>query len=320
MAVVESPKSAQFSELSDRTFWNELNPDLSITDYPVRGVINQYPVPDMTNPLRQIVHEGYLQLPPVIPAADISQLAAAATKIFRLGIPPVFGFVYDEFWQILLKLSGILQPIVGPNHLVRPAEFWIFYVDREKSGWIPHRDIASHTTLSPDGRPKIRSAWIPLTDVGPLNGCMYVLPTNRDRYLPGRLRRKSVGLKDLQNVRALPAKAGSVLCWNSHILHWGSRSSEWADQPRISVAVYLQSHDYEPQVCTDAMANNIFLLNNHSKLTFERRIELISTAIQFYRGTMYREFPDVADALLKVTGGHSTSWSRWAFLNRLFSP
>src|SRR5262245_35422825 len=207
--------------LADHEYWARLSPELQITDHPFREAKTRYPIvaPDMRRPIRQAVQEGYLQLPPLIPREETARLAACVTKIFSQGLPPVFAFVYDEFWQMFANLAEVLTPVIGAEPTMNPAEFWVWYVDREKAGWPPHRDFAIGDSLYPDGRPKIASVWVPLTDVTPLNGCMYVLPTHRDPNLRGGLWRKKI---DMQHVRALPAQAGSVLCWNSHILHWGS--------------------------------------------------------------------------------------------------
>ena len=50
----------------------------------------------------------------------------------------------------------------------------------------------------------------------------------------------------LEDIRALPAKAGSIVCWSTSLLHWGARSSRRATQPRISMATYYQSRDVPP--------------------------------------------------------------------------
>jgi len=40
----------------------------------------------------------------------------------------------------------------------------------------------------------------------------------------------------LQDVRALPATAGSLLAWNTGVLHWGGRASRLGAGPRCSYA------------------------------------------------------------------------------------
>ena len=46
---------------------------------------------------------------------------------------------------------------------------------------VPHRDITYKNCHSPvDGSPDILSLWIPVVDVDTDNGCMYVIPRERD--------------------------------------------------------------------------------------------------------------------------------------------
>ena len=324
MSVVDCPENAALAFACDRDYWTNLIPDFNITDHPIQNAASRYQVdvPDMGAPVRQVIKEGYTQLPSVIPRVETTRLAECVKKICDLSLPPVFAFVYDEFWQMFANLSGALNPIIGSGYRMKPADIWIWYVDREKAGWAPHRDMINSRTLHPDGRPANLTVWIPLTDVSPLNGCMYVLPTNRDRHLPRWLIRTSVKLKDLQNVRALPAKAGSVLCWNSRILHWGSRSSEWADQPRISVAVYLQSSDYEKfGLNGDFASNETLLLNAETELTFENRLDAIRGAIRMYGSRIVKEYPKVADSLLAFANVNQPPVSRfsWTYLRSLLS-
>lgn len=101
-----------------------------------------------------------------------------------------------------------------------------------------------------DGKFKLINVWITLTDATPINSCMYIVPANLDNGFPERqrlLNAKPATSRqlDFQNIRALPATAGSVIGWNPNLLHWGSRSSSNADQSRISFAVYFQRGDVE---------------------------------------------------------------------------
>lgn len=41
---------------------------------------------------------------------------------------------------------------------------------------LPHRDFNFTESNDPDGRPKMLSIWVPVTDATLNNGCMYVLP------------------------------------------------------------------------------------------------------------------------------------------------
>ena len=83
--------------------------------------------------------------------------------------------------------------------------------------------------------PSIVTAWIPLTDVTPLDSCIYVVPAACDPDYYSEERGVRPERIRLQDVRALPAAAGSVVGWSTHLAHWGSRSSRFAAGPRIAV-------------------------------------------------------------------------------------
>ena len=91
--------------------------------------------------------------------------------------------------------------------------------------------------------PSILTLWIPLEDVTPDQSCLYVIPApcDEDFYTPERL--VHFDKIRLQDIRALPARAGSVLGWSSHLIHWGSRASPFAERPRMSVTMYFQRRD-----------------------------------------------------------------------------
>ena len=161
-------------------------------------------------------------------------MAAAIAKLAGLGIPPVFCLVFDLFWVPAFRLSRIVNAALGADHAILPG-IWIWHVDPAKaeSGWHPHRDIG-HEALFPDRRPRTLTAWLALTDATPLNGCMYVVPAERDpTYGTPEDSRHAFALPD---VRALPADAGDVLVWNQALLHWGSHASPLALAPRMSMS------------------------------------------------------------------------------------
>jgi ectoine hydroxylase-related dioxygenase (phytanoyl-CoA dioxygenase family) len=114
---------------------------------------------------------------------------------------------------------------------------------RGDSGWAPHRD-KGRCSLFADGTPKILNLWLPLTDATPLNGCMYVVPADRD---PTYNTAQESSLQfQLSDIRALPARAGSVLGWTQAVIHWGARTAERGGAPRISLGAEFQCADLPP--------------------------------------------------------------------------
>lgn len=269
---------ATLNKAATLDYWKALNPELSITRNPFQRKTEVYQLAEqqMAQQIRQITQEGYLQTPPLIPRTNTERLAQCVLKVVDAGFPPIFVFVYDEFWQICGNLSQVLTPVLGPEYKLLP-DFWVWCIEKNASatGFKPHRDHQhGRQTLRADGRPTILTAWIPFTDVTTLNSCMYVLPTNLDPNLPDNFQDQTVREPVLQCIRALPAEAGSILAWNSYILHWGARSSEWATLPRISLGIYFQSGDVAPY--------DNFMLDIGDPVPFELRLGTIARAILMY--------------------------------------
>ncbi len=226
-------------------YWTNLNPQLSVAknlNFQSTDSLNFEPE-HLKELLLNLKEEGYFQIDAILPNSDIVRMAEAMEKLKQSGWPVAFAFIYDEFWQIYYRLHHLLSAILGPDYRQVP-DVWAWYVDTNKNekGWEPHRDRRENS-LFPDGMPKGVNIWIPLTDVTPLNGCMYILPADLD---PNYDLEKDINPVHPQDIRALPAPAGSVLCWNPVVWHWGSRSSNKAKSPRISIACDFQLPDADP--------------------------------------------------------------------------
>lgn len=258
--------------------WRSLNPDLSIS----RSSNACSDVPQISDDLRSLQQrfdrEGYVHLHDAQEESTSPVLAAAVEAIVKTGMPPVFAFIYDEPWMAFRRLSQIVEQILGGPSVMMPA-FWVWHVDPrlKQSGWRPHRDFG-HESLFPDRRPKSVTVWISITEATTLNGCMYVVPAEWDPTY-GTERDKTFFF-DYRSIRALPAKVGDALIWNHALLHWGSRASEWAGGPRISMALEFQRADVAPFSTP--------LFDPQTIFSFEQRLALIAVQIQKYRH-MYGE-------------------------------
>jgi hypothetical protein len=232
---------------------------------------------------QQILEEGYFQVGRVVPRQETKLIADAVRTVVDHGFPAPFVLVYDQVWQSLLRLENLLSPILGASYYTT-RDVWIYYIrgvneDRaevkEDSGWSPHRDGKTViTTLRSDGRPKLLDVWIPFTDTTVEHSCMYVLPTHLDPNYPDHLKEWSVPRGSLQDIKALPTEAGGVLGWNEYALHWGSRSSRWADGPRISLAARFRSRDLD--------GSNLDTLDPNSSFSFQARLATIGTSFDTY--------------------------------------
>ena len=199
------------------------------------------------------------------------------------------------------RIAPVLTPILGENYRVL-GDFWIWCISQRtaSAGWRPHRDyqFRRRITLRDDRRPMIVTVWIPFTDATPLNGCMYLVPMASDPNIPDRL--NSYQVSNLQDIRALPAQAGSVLAWNQYVMHWGGAASKWADCPRMSTGIYAQAGDVP--LFTDKP------VDFDQALPFARRLSLISSNLLLYQSEhgFPSELVEIALRVVKALPG----WER----------
>lgn len=255
-------------------FWRETFPELSIGS----TFAGQFEINALTPERGQRVAdrmrvEGYFQEADEALVDMSGRLSIAVERAHSLGIPPVFIFLFDEAWAAFYRQHAALAGFLGRDYRVLP-DFWAWRVDPQagQAGWRPHRDKGWNALL-PDGSPKSLTVWIPLTEAMPMNGCMYVLPANRDPVY-GTPNDKNWQV-DFPSIRALPGKPGDYFCWNQAVLHWGAQSSQFSDQPRMSMALEFQR--------ADMPAFNEPLLPTLGVLSFEDRLKLTGKQILQYR-------------------------------------
>jgi hypothetical protein len=217
--------------------------------------------------------EGYIHTPPLDWQLPIPQMAEVVCRIHSLGLPPVFVYLYDETWWLFGRLHGQLTALLGDDYAMLP-EFWAWYADPATgdNGWAPHRDKGQRSLFA-DGTPKSLTVWLPLTDATPLNGCIYVVPADRD---PSYNTADEQQLRfELSDIRALPAAAGSLLAWTQAIIHWGARTAPRRVGPRISLSCEFQRRDEAP-FCTP-------LLSPTDPPGFTDRLRLVARQIIRYQ-------------------------------------
>src|SRR5271169_3227510 len=128
----------------------------------------------------RMLEEAYFQDRADTLARVTPLLAEAVETCQSLDIPPAFIFLFDETWECFYALHPMLKSFLGENYKVLP-DFWSWRLDPRKAdaGWRPHRDKGLNA-LDNRGEPVTLTVWIPLTEATPQNGCMYLLPANRD--------------------------------------------------------------------------------------------------------------------------------------------
>ena len=265
--------SFDLAQLADRDAWRTFAPRLHLEDANFFESVKPVDLGSGRDaPLRdQIRTEGYIHESGIAWGVDLALMAQTVRDLTAAQLPPVFAFVYDEFWAPFRALAPVFKLLLG-NYAMLP-DMWAWDIDPKANGagWTPHRD-KGHITLAPDRSPNSFTAWIPLTPATPLNSCIYVVPAMLDPTY-GTLHEGEWRF-ELGSVRALPAQPGDFLIWTQALLHWGSKSSPLTGEHRISMACEFQRTGInafrEPLLKADAM------------IPFDIRLGLIYGQIQQY--------------------------------------
>ena len=237
---------SELKDISSIKFWEDFIPGMAITECPFLGckgdLTDHAKSLDKTKYVKQMKQDGYVNLQGILPAERMEKMAQVILKLVENDLPPALCFVYDEFWQIYKDIAPVMSPIIGDNYMIS-LNRWAWHIppDGSYAGFGPHRDMVGSRfpPLQADGLPMITTAWIPLREVHAENACLYLLPQQCDPNIPGNMIKLGVPFERLQDIKALPAKAGAIMSWNGNVMHWGGRASPWADEPRISIGVYL---------------------------------------------------------------------------------
>ncbi|MBE9033951.1 phytanoyl-CoA dioxygenase family protein [aff. Roholtiella sp. LEGE 12411] len=282
------------TQAQDINYWRSLNPNLTISDNPFADFqdssdISKKRLNDYTLQLRE---EGYFQTNQLIPSATIQEMNECINQVRKAGFPPIFALVYDVFYQVFDYFNPILEGVLGSGYKLIP-NFWVYYIDTVDTGkgFEPHRDAEYTNTIDANGMPTVLTIWITITDANPLNSCMYILPLNRDPQYAEAITDLSTPANQfaLEDVRALPTKAGVLSCWNQYVFHWGSRSSKRAEEPRISYAAYCQKGESLP--IDDVM------INIPSSIDFKTRLGLIARGLYRYSYASFEESKEAEPVL-----------------------
>ncbi len=232
-------------------YWRELVPSLSVGGKQPPAHMQAAATDEARErqALRDLADRGYFVTEPLFDGAVVRRMREGVGAVRGAGWPAVFTFVYDEFWQAFQvpALVRLLSGALGAGYRQVP-HVWTFFIPPLKgaSGWPPHidgRDFAYNSDRM--------TLWIPLGDATLANGCMYVV--SREGLAEPLAKNFSAldafGAADvrslLRGVRALPARAGSVLGWDFGVVHWGA-TCESGDDPRVSISTEFLRENAEP--------------------------------------------------------------------------
>ncbi|HLH76075.1 MAG TPA: hypothetical protein VKV28_04630 [Candidatus Binataceae bacterium] len=216
-------------------FWRSLCPFLSVNADP-KALIETggYSTAYRTRLLRQFNAQGHFVARPLLASQALAAMRRGVETLKAAEWPPVFAFMYDEFWGFwqLPSLRALLEENLGPGYRMHP-HVWCYYVHprRGAKGWPPHADRYGGVGMT---------LWVALNPATLDNGCIYLVPKD---LLPSDLDMKGLfdaaqlpavaALHLMQAARPLPACAGAILGWDFGVLHWGA-ASHGARAPRIS--------------------------------------------------------------------------------------
>lgn len=224
------------AQLHDPAFWAAVAPGVPV-DGDGGAPIAVSP-DDVARARESLLRDGYFDLPPVVPEADVDALRDAVLAVRDAGLPPVFVFAYAPAWHVFLRLAALWEGALG-GEVVAAPNLWAWVVSPGERGWPPHQDRPGSRPLSARGEPLVITAWIPLTPATPLTGCIYLAPTS---YYAG----DDGFAVPPQDVRAVPAPPGAVLAWHPRVIHWGGRAAPHAPNPRVALSLELQRADVPP--------------------------------------------------------------------------
>lgn len=242
---------AQLPKAGSLEFWRDLNPDLSISEHPfqVARTAEQPPSGLLAEYRERMEEEAYFQTEPTLPPEMLTAMRKAIESVKEAGLPAMFAFVYDIFYQGLTHFDAAFTAVLGENYRLVP-NFAVYYIEAsdQGKGFAPHRDAEYLDALDEQGMPTVMTVWITITEASPLNSCLYIVPKNRDPQYADSVKDLSITADAFawEDVRALPTPAGVMSCWSQYLFHWGSRASRRAREPRITYAVYLQSGKVAP--------------------------------------------------------------------------
>ena len=287
--------SARLESALSEAYWLSLCPQLTLgggrvsTSREVADIDAQC----LSDLLKKFAREGYFQTAPLFSSVTVDRMAECIGVLRAADWPPVFAFVYDEFWEVTrgTGLSALLSAALGADYRQLP-HVWAHYVSRRGgAGWPPHTD----------SRRKVNriTVWVALSNATLDNGCIYLIPKNMapEAIVRDFGRLQSLGIGDakslMQRSRALPAPAGTVLGWGHDVIHWGAACGP-SGETRISISQEFVSGG------VSAPGGETLLLDAQRLPSFTERLRVVAKAIVAYQGfePLTIRFLELAERLL----------------------
>lgn len=279
-------------QIQNTEFWRNLCPKLTVDESPMidRFATLSRNLDEETWPLCKTLarEDGYFVYEQWFDSDWIGRLAEGFEILDQRGIHPVFAFVFDEFWQVLLQLRPLLEDLLGEFESL-PAVWSWFVKPSNQTAFPPHRDQVREVLLEDEDHLDYLTIWIPLTDLNHLSSYMCVLPASLDPDFEEGV--SDIRVENLQDVRALQGRRGSVFCWSTQVAHWGTTQAEHGE-PRMSVGYYVQRREVP---CLDGPP-----LDFAKPLTLNERLAIIGQQIIDYSRTATSEELTFAHGLVTL--------------------
>ncbi len=283
------------ARLATPEWFLELAPQLAVSEKPLAAV---RPVPE---PLCELFDEqaisrfdcdGYFSCERLFAAEECARLAQAIRALTSVDMPASLVYVYDDIWNLLGRIVVAVSQLTNAAYSPRP-DIWAWHLrsGHDHSGWLPHRGTCDHAYLALGQRqPLYVNVWIPLVDVSERNACMWIVPLSRDWDYPHALHSR----RAVDEGVAFPAPAGSLLGWDSNLLHWGGRMATTPGGERIAVSFTLSRND------ASAASNRV----PTAGYAFHQRLELVADMLDTYAPMTDTDQREIARALRLAAGMH----------------
>lgn len=290
-------------QLLDPLFWTSLSP-ASATATPDRSLLSgllQASDHELKACYSELGAAGYSRLRQLLwhtIGISVQALAETMDCLEAKGFPPVFIFMYDQAWLLLAQLFRIAADILKSNVVEMSLNVFAWALhsaapDRRVGSNFgqPHRDQSYRDCHAEDGHLSMMTVWVSLVPVTLDNGCMYVLPSDRDPWLaqadhPLHVRPDEQAVRPLGE--PLPCEAGDVLMWRADLVHWGSACQATATQPRKSLATMF----LRPGA---GQRNTITAEELRAGLSMDARLRIVARTLLQYKSW----YPDFAGLCLE---------------------
>ena len=283
-----------FESIQTEAFWTALCPELSIANQPLAelsdwGQSRSLDEETWATCQQTIAEDGYFAYDGWFDERQIDRMATCFLALEAQGIHPVFAFVYDEFWDLLMQLDPLFSDLLDDYECLPAVWSWFVRPDNQ-SAFKPHRDQVREVDIDDEEHLDYLTIWIPLTNLNHLSSAICVLPASLDPNYESCT--AEIQVENLQDVRSLQGKRGSVFCWTTQLAHWGTRQSSHG-APRMSVGYYLKRTEAE-NLEEEAP------LDFTSPLSLQQRLSIIGQQIKNYSRTASQDELEFAEQLISL--------------------